>query len=220
MTQKSTPKDEDGVLAAEYVVGLLSSPERAAVQDRLRNDPGFADQVEAWEAYFAGLNEDYGSMQPSPQVKAAIDHRLFATASKPSRWWIWSGLIAAVLVAAVFIGSLSLNVGTVPTLVAQLESTESPYRFAVTLDDAGAEVEIALTAGERVAERTFELWLIPQGGAPRSLGTFMQAGQLPPLKDAQLGAGAVLAVSLEPLGGSPTGAPTGPVLAVGTLNDA
>ncbi len=220
MTQRPTPNDDDGVLAAEYVVGLLSGPERAAVKDRLRTDQGFTAQVDTWENYFAGLNEDYGSMQPSPQVKAVIDQRLFATAKTQSRWWIWSGLVAAVLMVAIVIGSLSLGVGNAPSLVAQLESTESPYRFVVSMDDADAEVEIALTAGERVAERTFELWLIPDGGTPRSLGTFMQAGQLSPLENAQLRAGAVLAVSLEPLGGSPTGAPTGPVLAVGTLNDA
>ena len=70
-------------------------------------------------------------------------------------------------------------------------------------------------------KRSMELWLIPQGGQPHSLG-LIAPGQpvrlnVPPELVEQVGAGATLAVSLEPPGGSPTGKPTGEVIAAGDL---
>ncbi len=66
-----------------------------------------------------------------------------------------------------------------------------------------------------------ELWLIPSGGRPQSLGLIVRE----PAGTAQGAAGTCCAsqhrgdarVSLEPLGGSPTGQPTGPVIANGKL---
>ena len=208
------------MLAAEYVVGLLDADERQAVEARMRQDPAFSAQVDAWENYFAGLNDGYGTTQPSAKVKTVIDQRLFPTTRSRPRWWGWAGLAAAVLAVAVILGTLSINDGDGLRMVAQLESSESVYRFAVEIDDRGNDLDIALTAGPAITDRTFELWLIPEDGAPQSLGTFAQAGRLQATAIAQMQTGAVLAVSLEPPGGSPTGAPTGPVLAVGTLSDA
>ena len=41
------PQDEDNLLAAEYVMGLLDLAERTAVEIRLRNDTAFAATVPA-----------------------------------------------------------------------------------------------------------------------------------------------------------------------------
>ena len=66
-----------------------------------------------------------------------------------------------------------------------------------------------------------ELWLIPEGEKPHSLGLIdpdkpvtisVPENLLPKVNQS-----AVLAVSLEPPGGSPTGQPTGPVIANGKL---
>jgi anti-sigma-K factor RskA len=70
-------------------------------------------------------------------------------------------------------------------------------------------------------KRSMELWLIPQGGQPHSLG-LIAPGQpvrinIPKEMIEQVGTGATLAVSLEPPGGSPTGKPTGEVIAAGPL---
>jgi len=64
--------------------------------------------------------------------------------------------------------------------------------------------------------RSYELWLLPSGGAPISLGLLPASGSA----DLVLGTdlpnrlltAAGMAVSLEPAGGSPTGQPTGPVV--------
>jgi anti-sigma-K factor RskA len=69
-----------------------------------------------------------------------------------------------------------------------------------------------------------ELWIIPAGGKPKSLGTMPDAKQMH-MKLANalatlLQRGATIAISVEPRGGSPTGSPTGPVVASGALSPA
>jgi anti-sigma-K factor RskA len=58
---------------------------------------------------------------------------------------------------------------------------------------------------------------VPGSGAPRSLGLISDKGATVVKKSRVLEGTAALAVSLEPPGGSPTGAPTGPILYVGKL---
>jgi anti-sigma-K factor RskA len=69
-----------------------------------------------------------------------------------------------------------------------------------------------------------ELWVIPAGGKPRSLGVMPDARQTHmQLADALaelMQEGATVAISVEPRGGSPTGSPTGPVVASGALRSA
>ena len=68
------------------------------------------------------------------------------------------------------------------------------------------------------ADKSYELWLLPAGGAaPRSMGllptgTTSVDTALPESLQALLSSAQGLAISLEPAGGSPTGAPTGPVV--------
>jgi anti-sigma-K factor RskA len=65
--------------------------------------------------------------------------------------------------------------------------------------------------------QVYELWMLPNGGAaPVSLGLLPMMGEIAlPLDAARtaiLANTGTLAVSVEPAGGSPTGAPTGPVV--------
>ena len=67
-------------------------------------------------------------------------------------------------------------------------------------------------------DKALELWAIPRGGAaPRSLGVISSSGATVVRRGQVLEGAEALAVSLEPPGGSPTGAPTGPVLYAGKL---
>ena len=66
-------------------------------------------------------------------------------------------------------------------------------------------------------DRALELWAVPGQGAPRSLGLISASGASVVKKNKVPAGTAALAVSLEPPGGSTTGAPTGPVLYVGKL---
>jgi anti-sigma-K factor RskA len=69
--------------------------------------------------------------------------------------------------------------------------------------------------------KSMELWMIPPNGAPQALGVIpTDKSAKMPMPDAFAGTGRtpiVLAVTMEPEGGSPTGRPTGPVLARGVF---
>jgi anti-sigma-K factor RskA len=75
-----------------------------------------------------------------------------------------------------------------------------------------------LNEGQQVAlNKALELWAVPAQGAPRSLGLVSAQGATTVLRAALLKETAAFAVSVEPPGGSPTGAPTGPIISVGKL---
>ncbi len=68
------------------------------------------------------------------------------------------------------------------------------------------------------AENSPQLWFIPEGGAPRSLGLISQDSPSMVEVPADFTSADTLAISIEPLGGSPTGAPTGPIVGTGALD--
>ncbi|MEL6464004.1 MAG: anti-sigma factor [Pseudomonadota bacterium] len=220
MTENIKERNDDGALAAEYVMGLTSAEERRAVETRLGSDTAFAALVRAWEAYFSGLNNDYGTVRAPRRVKVQIDKRLAGPERSWFRSWVKAGLAIAMTLAVVVVGVFAFNPPENATLVAQLEGSEGTYSFEVSVDERNGLVNIAMTDGDLADDRVFELWVIADDGVPRSLGTFDQTGQFPGFDGGDMRDGTRLAVSLEPLGGSPTGLPTGSVLASGVLDDA
>lgn len=219
----------DDLLAAEYVLGVLDPADRPAVAARIERDRDFAVLVDAWAARLSPLDDAYRAAPPPASVKAALDRRLHdATASpKPSLWSslaFWRGLSAAALAVAAFAVIAPLLLPAPPPaerLVALLASDGSDVRYVVVYDPAENDVSLNHLAGDRAEGRDFELWLIEGDKAPVSAGIIAVGGNihivLPPELAARLAAGAVLAISMEPKGGSPTGAPTGPVVAAGDL---
>ena len=79
----------------------------------------------------------------------------------------------------------------------------------------------AIAPVDIAADRALELWALPPGGNPRSLGLIEPSGvvqiALSAPAETALAQIPALAVSLEPKGGSPTGLPTGPVLYSGPI---
>lgn len=229
----------DDALAAEYVVGVLPADERRAASERIERDGGFARLVDGWEVYFAPLAVAYAAIEPPASVKAAIDRRLFSGgAAAPSSGAVdvpsgglwaslafWRGLATAALAAlVVYAGSTVLRQPAVrePTqqLVASLAADGSDVRFLAVYDPSSGEVGLVHLAGQPGTGRVHELWVIEGQNPPVSMGIIpAEAGRLPvsEANRALLSAGALLAVSLEPTGGSPTGQPTGPVVAAGPL---
>jgi len=72
------------------------------------------------------------------------------------------------------------------------------------------------------ADKAAELWLIPPGDKPHSLGvvdvSHPVSVTIPPALRNAVTLKAAMAISVEPPGGSPTGQPTGPVIAKGGIS--
>jgi anti-sigma-K factor RskA len=106
--------------------------------------------------------------------------------------------------------------------VAVLQRDETSPAFLLTFDLDKRTLTVRTVRAERQAGKAYELWLVSDRfKSPRSLGLigneeFTQRPQLANY-DAVTINRATYAVSLEPEGGSPTGAPTGPVLYHGKL---
>jgi anti-sigma-K factor RskA len=109
--------------------------------------------------------------------------------------------------------------------VAVLQSSPTAPAFIMTVDLAARSLTVRRVAAEEHADKSYELWLVSDRyPAPRSLGLigageFTRAATLASFEPDTISA-ATFAVSLEPEGGSPTGAPTGPVLFSGKLVEA
>jgi anti-sigma-K factor RskA len=208
-----TPREEDDAFAGEYVLGVLDAADRARAEDRIRHEPLFAAAVAAWEQRLSGLNDDYDDM-PAPNLLPKIEARLFPVAAKPQRSWL--GWLAGAATAAVLaIAAFMLLPGPAgPELVATLQAEDQPLVIAASYADGILSIDRA-AGPEAEAGRVYELWLIDGDKAPVSLGLIDAPRLSRPV--AAIPEGAVLAISLEPAGGSTTGAPTGPVLVTGVV---
>jgi anti-sigma-K factor RskA len=109
-----------------------------------------------------------------------------------------------------------------PDMVASISADDGRAMLVASIDsDTGAMTLAPAGDMDVPAGSAAELWLIPADGTPRSLGVFdpRSAGRMvvPESLRGGLAADALLAVSIEPAGGSPTGLPTGPVVAKGSM---
>ncbi|ESX61641.1 Anti-sigma K factor RskA [Mesorhizobium sp. LSHC422A00] len=224
----------DDLLAAEYVLGVLPADERQIASGRIDAETGFARLVDSWEVNLSPMAAAYAEVEPPATVKPAIDRRLFSstaasmTAPSGSLWSslaFWRGLTAAALAALVLYVAVpyvrSPVVVPQERLVASLAAEGSDVKYLVVYDASRRDVGLSLVSGERAPGKDFELWMIEGKNAPVSMGV-IPAGQVThipvtPAVQQKLAQGAVLAVSVEPTGGSTTGQPTGPVVAAGDL---
>lgn len=210
MTDTLTPQDADDALAAEYVLGVQDLSDRAATETRIKRDPAFADLVTAWENRFAGLNDGFEEAR-APNLLPRIEARLFpaAKSARPARLPMMRWLSGAAFAAALVLVGVATLVPPRPDLIAVLATADNRLSYEVA--SYGDRLQITRVAGgPAVAGQVHELWAIAPGAAPVSLGLLAEGPLVvtyptPPV-------GWVLAVSVEPAGGSPIGQPTGPVI--------
>ena len=239
MTDQPTPEEERDLVAAEYVLGLLERESLLEARGRVRGDPQFADAVTAWENRLAPLLEAIPEAAPPPDLWSRIEPMLVASGdasgeviSLRHRRNLWRGYATAMTAIA---ASLALVIGlrpgaetepvvqpqAAPLLVASLSAPETETAVTLVYDRNQGTLLVTPAMLEALEGRDHELWVVPASGTPRSLG-LIRADQ--PIRIAVaadraelLGPRAALAISVEPDGGSPTGAPTGPVIASGEL---
>ena len=236
-------------LAMDYALGAGSRAERKAADVRMVSDPEFRAKVERWQAMLAPLNEATPAQAPPAAVWAAIaaeveplPKRAAPLPTAAGGWWnnlgLWrmvafggpvlAALAVAFLVLPGGVGSPTeiAAVAGGPALFATLADADGKPLIAAAYDPASGQVRFAPVAGSDAATtgKVPELWVIEGKNPPRSLGVIdIAAGRsqaIPRARLAGLKPGAVLAISIEPTGGSPTGQPTGPVIATGALSAA
>jgi anti-sigma-K factor RskA len=231
-----TDEQDIDMLAAEYVLGTLPADERAAAALRARHDVPLAAAIAAWEKRLAPLNEAI-SPQPAPEhLWAKILDRIAVPPSatvtslvgmeRQLRRWRTAAVAASAIAASLvlFVGYRELTRPELDrTLVAVLQKDAQSPAFLVSVDLEQKLLTIRAVAAPPHPGKSYELWLVHDDlKTPRSLGVI---GEGPfTVVQPKLAAyapqtieQATLAVSLEPEGGSPTGAPTGPVLYAGKL---
>ncbi len=179
---------------------------------------------------------------PAPRAAAQVSYAP-AVAEKTGIWSslaFWRGLSFATAGAAAVFAALLVSPQTAPVPTAaepqsgiQQAVTEPMAAAPVTMEGGAALLAasydplnrrfIVTPTGDYELKPTqvLELWIIVGDKAPRSLGVIdpgnPKAYAMPGDVRADLAAGATLAVSIEPTGGSPTGGPTGAVIASGKL---
>lgn len=217
--------------AAEYVLGTLDRAERAAFLARLAREPEAVDAVAAWRDRLAPLLIAVPEAVPDDGVWTAIERRIAQPAAANDNrvgWWRGAA-IAASLIAIVSSGALVLRPAAAPVAVAAQAKPDPVAAMAALSPNGGTPamlvsyhpatrrmeiVPIAMPPGDG---HSHELWLIGADGKPRSMGVLAGRGRHFMPADMATGPKLVLAVSVEPMGGSPTGVPTGPVVLSGEM---
>ncbi|HMR30745.1 MAG TPA: anti-sigma factor [Geminicoccaceae bacterium] len=239
-----TARDDDlQALAGEYVLGMLAGEERDRVERRMTGDPRLRSCIEAWQQRLQPLVDAVEPIEPSPAAWQRIETTLGSPAALRQRrplaaeqhgpgWWgrigFWRGWATVATLAALGLAGWILSSrplmrqpqAQAPRLLAVLSSVGGePFWLVGARPTGSLDVrpvqEIARTA------QAHELWLLPPGEKPVSLGILETAAgserALPPALASRIGPGAALAITLEPAGGAAGGVPTGPVTYRGRL---
>jgi anti-sigma-K factor RskA len=219
-------------LASEYVLGTLRGGARRRFAQMMMSDAVLREAVAAWEAHLTPLAEHVEPIAPPKRVWNNIESRIGGSAParaapETSGFWssltFWRGLGFATTTAAAVLLAFTLRttpaVNNEPMMMAVLED-KGEARMIVEQPKSGYLMVKMIKPWVGGEDKSMELWVIPKDGAPRSLGLLNDTGDTKlakPDMDIRLTDGTVFALSKEPRGGSPTGAPTGMVLCKGVI---
>jgi anti-sigma-K factor RskA len=211
-------------LAAEYVLGTLRGGARRRFERWLATDAALRNAVASWQARIVPMAE-WNAVPPPARTWDAIERRLgFARAVPAWQFWridgarLWGSLAVGGSVAAVVLAVVLAGRVQEPQLqqVATLLDDKAQTALVVAADARRARIDVRVADTVKVPDdRTLQLWAITAAGKTRSLG-ILPDNRHASLRLDQRAVGpdvVLLAISLEPKGGSPNpDAPTGPVL--------
>ncbi|RYE32930.1 MAG: hypothetical protein EOP23_10420 [Hyphomicrobiales bacterium] len=226
------------ILAGEYVLGLLDGAEKASFERQMTDDAALHGAVARWQTRLAPIDATAQPAEPSPGLWQRIESGL-AEATSPRRsavrrpglqsrlaqWWnnlpLWrgaalAGAAAAILLAVGLVGALD-RARRQPLMVAVL-LTDTNIAAAVVNTFADGHVELLPLQDIAVPQgRALQIWTLwDRAAGPRSVGLIDRARAVPlRLDNLPLGADQLFEITVEPASGSPTGRPTGPIVAKG-----
>ena len=240
----NTPLDDGNnhLRYAEYVLGVLDADARASVAHEVATTDEAATAVALWQRRLMPFADQIPEVAPAPYVWARIHDALQLEAParvRPPRkglWdnlqlWHWLGIGASVMAAALVVVISLPHLAPTPAVVSAgymastIQQDNGVTGWTATMDLQHARMVVVPATPVAFAQgRAPELWLIPSGQKPIAVGMIARDKPttlaLDPTLLAQLGPTAALAVSVEPVGGSPTGQPTGAVIAKGAISGA
>ena len=221
-------------LSAAYVLGTLKGGARRRFESLLKQSAILDNDVREWQKRLNPLAEFSAAEDPGPAVWQRIARQLALSEvekqSRPSFWhalgsslgfWRNLGMVSTALATILLAVLLTKQPETImPSYMAMLVDDKAQANMVVVGDARHHSLTVKILASQRVAaDKSLELWAIPKHGAPQSLGLLAKDGSitLPLPANATPQNVVALAVSLEPLHGSPSpDGPTGPVLFTGS----
>ena len=219
---------DEGVLVGEFALGVLGPEEHAQMAARIAADPALKAEFVMWRQRLAGLDRDYAEERAPRAVLLRTEARLFPEPRPPGLWnslGFWRSVATGGV--AVAVAAIGFNLMQPPPLdpdefatqlVAALQAQEgSGVSFVALYDSSTGMLRLTALSGEATPDKDFELWAIHGSESPVSMGVvpINARAEIEMPQDMPFTEGTVLAVTLEQQGGSPTGGPTGPVVAMG-----
>ncbi|HKE94769.1 MAG TPA: anti-sigma factor [Povalibacter sp.] len=209
-------------LAGQYVLGTLRGAARRRFERYYRSDPAALQAVQRWEDRLLDLTVAVTPIQPSDLVWQRIRSRV--RGERRTSGITRLALAASIAALAVAIGWWNLLGPGSSQLVATVADQQHTEVWRIEAPRSRQELRVDATGRFAFdSTRSYELWALPGPGvAPVSLGLMPQGGRgtlrLTEAQRLALAQSKQVAVSLEPPGGSPTGAPTGPILFVADVS--
>lgn len=220
--------------ADAYVLGLMDDDERLRLEVELESDAELARAVGQARDRFLELDLAGPTSAVSPGLWTRIEHRLEVDASQrmagpavrpqptnDNRAGRWRRIALSAIAASLML---------VAVLAYGILQPSEPQVIAILMNAEGEPVVMIEDFGNHTAkvtplvdtavpgDRSLQLWTLPTADmGPVSLGVLdgwktatVSGPELPDPREEQL-----YEITLEPLGGSPTGRPTGPILGKG-----
>ena len=218
--------DEADLSAAELALGVLEGDEYRAASRRMLADPAFARDVARWRRHLTAFYLEVEPVEPSAQ----LERKILAVGDNDNRpAERWRAIAGVAGIAAAVLLTVVVTRPDTPAPVASRVSQPAPLLFAVLTPEKAAPIAAFFDPNTRMlklrdvpsvnSDQDAQLWAIGNDGVPHAAG-LLSRGRGVPLKISSqiaMAAGTTLAISVEPMGGSPKPTPTGPVIATGQL---
>lgn len=228
-------REYHAALSAEYALGTLRGAARRQFEQKMQDDPDLQAEVARWQEAFTQLDNTLQPVTPPASVwkriqlqlgpvpehkltQNSMERQVAASARTPWRGYLgWA--LAAGMAALLLVPRLLVQPTAITPVAILANSSNDAGQWVVSVDKRANSLMLTPLHTQEIAkDRSLELWTIPAGGKPRSLGLLNDASPTQLSLAARMpDPGSTLAISLEPQGGSPTGQPTGAVLYSGAI---
>lgn len=232
---KKTPERIEA-LAAEYVLGSMHGRARRRFERWMMESVRVREEVWFWEEKLGHLGNQVSDTTPPASVWKRIESRLWPddvrtdrgtpAANDSGAGWLLPGWSLVATAAALILAVILVQQPEprpdqrLSGAIVQADTTDPLWLVSGSNAERRLKLRpVAATAAQQ--GKDYELWIVPEDGSPVSLGVVPIGSTYQVALDdktrALLANSRTLAISLEPVGGSPTGAPTGPILHVAKL---